>query len=94
MFEIKVGEDDVVYLSGRFDAEQVDVAEAFFLSLTEARTVDFSELKYISSAGLGVLLEAQKRLHERGTGLRLINANSHIRDIFRFTGFEKVFEIG
>lgn len=93
MFEIKVGDDEVVFLSGRFDAEQVDKAEEFFLVLTEGRVVDFSQLTYISSAGLGVLLEAQKRLHERGQGLKLIKASSHIRDIFRFTGFEKVFEI-
>jgi anti-anti-sigma regulatory factor len=28
-----------------------------------------------------------------GTGLRLVNANKHIRDIFKYAGFDRIFEI-
>jgi anti-sigma B factor antagonist len=47
----------------------------------------------VSSAGLGVLLKTQKRVMASGQGLRLINANKHIRDIFKYAGFDRIFEI-
>ena len=50
-------------------------------------------LEYISSAGLGVLLKTQKRVMAGGQGLRLVNANKHIRDIFKYAGFDRIFEI-
>jgi len=93
MLEIEVGANDVLILSGRFDASQVEKARPIFLSLSEGKTVDLARLDYISSAGLGVLLAAQKRLTERGQSLRLINVNSHIRDVFRYSGFDQIFEI-
>ena len=93
MLEISVGENDVIFLSGRFDAAEAEKARKVFLSLNDARTVDFSRLDYISSAGLGVLLAAQKRLSEQGKGLRLVGVNGHIRDVFHFSGFDQVFEI-
>lgn len=93
MLEIEVGANDVVMLSGRFDASQVERVRPFFLSLSESRTVDLSRLDYISSAGLGVLLAAQKRLSERGQSLKLVNVSSHIRDVFRYSGFDQIFEI-
>lgn len=93
MLEIKAGENLEIVLIGRFDAAQADYAKTVFLSLDEGKVVDFSRLEYISSAGLGVLLAAQKRLSERGHGLRLINVNPHIRDIFRYSGFDQIFEI-
>ncbi len=93
MLEIKAGENLEIVLIGRFDAAQAEHAKTVFLSLDEGKVVDFSRLEYISSAGLGVLLAAQKRLSERGQGLRLINVNPHIRDIFRYSGFDQIFEI-
>jgi len=94
MLEIKSGENQEIVLIGRFDAAQAESAKAVFLTLQEGRVVDFSALEYISSAGLGVLLAAQKRLSDRGHSLRLINVNPHIRDIFRFSGFDQIFDIG
>lgn len=93
MFEIREGSNNDLILLGRFDASQVEKARGVFLSLNEGRTVDFSGLDYISSAGLGVLLAAQKRLSQRGQSLRLVHVNNHIRDVFRFSGFDQIFEI-
>ena len=93
MFEIQLGANNEVILSGRLDASQAEKARTFFLGLKEGKTVDFSKLDYISSAGLGILLAAQKRLSESGQSLRLINVNSHIRDVFHFSGFDQIFEI-
>jgi anti-sigma B factor antagonist len=55
--------------------------------------LDCSGLDYISSAGLGVLLKTQKRLMAVGGQLRLTRVNRHIRDIFQYSGFDKILEI-
>lgn len=93
MLRIRVGEDGEIRLSGRFDASQADKAEAHFDKVTKSCTVNFADLEYISSAGLGILLGTQKRLSESGNALKLINLNKHIQDIFRYAGFDRVFEI-
>jgi anti-sigma B factor antagonist len=94
MFEIGLGDRGQVVLSGRFDASQADKARAVFDALTAPTEVDLSGLDYISSLGLSVLLKTQKRLREScGGGLRLVHVNKHIMDIFRFSGFQHIFEI-
>jgi anti-anti-sigma factor len=55
--------------------------------------VDLAGLDYVSSAGLGVLLKTQKRVMAGGQGLKLVSVNKHIRDIFKYAGFDKIFEI-
>ena len=93
MLDISYGANGEIVLAGRFDAAEADRARGVFLTLDDARVVDFARLDYISSAGLGVLLAAQKKLSERGRGLKLVNMNGHIRDVFRFSGFDQIFEI-
>ena len=94
MLDISVGEEGQIILAGRFDAAEAERARQVFLHLNDGKVVDFARLDYISSAGLGVLLAAQKRLSERGKGLKLVNVNGHIRDVLHFSGFDQVFEIG
>ena len=93
MFDITLGENDKVILSGRFDASQVERAESFFSNVEQSVIIDFKKLEYISSAGLGVLLAVNKKLSDLGNNIKLINLNEHIRDIFRYAGFDKIFEI-
>ena len=93
MFEITASEDGTIRLRGRFDAAQVEGATAAFDRVRDSCTVDFSELSYISSAGLGLLFATQRRLVDAGKGLRLANLNPHIREVFRIAGFDRVFEI-
>jgi anti-sigma B factor antagonist len=93
MFEIeKVGNENIK-LRGRFDASQADKARDMLREVLGSCVIDFEELDYISSAGLGVLLGAQKRLGESGNNLKLINMNKHIREIFRIAGFDRIFDI-
>lgn len=93
MFEITEGPNRELILKGRFDASQAEKAKSVFLFLSEGKTLDFSGLDYISSAGLGVLLAAQKRLSTRGQSLKFVNVNSHIKDVLHFSGFDQIFEI-
>lgn len=93
MFDIRLEDDGTVVLSGRLDAAQCARAQEFLDGVSEPRVMDMGALDYISSAGLGVLLRTQKRLMPTGGGLKFVNVNSHIGDIFRYSGFDQIFEI-
>jgi anti-sigma B factor antagonist len=94
MFNATTRPDGVIAFVGRLDAAQTEQANAFLQQITSSVTLDLKELDYISSAGLGILLANQKRLKSQGNGLKLINLNKFIGDIFMYTGFDKLFEIG
>jgi anti-sigma B factor antagonist len=93
MFDIRKGTQGELLLSGRLDASQVDIVREQLNTLTQSCVVDFTNLDYISSAGMGVLLGTQKRLAGSGHSLKLVNLNRHIREIFRIAGFDNVFSI-
>jgi anti-sigma B factor antagonist len=83
----------VVMVSGRLDAAQAATAQSFLDAVQGPVALDCSGLEYISSAGLGVLLKTQKRLLASGGKLRLTGVNRHLQDIFRYSGFDQIFEI-
>lgn len=93
MFEIEMVDDGIVSLDGRLDAAQAVKAQSFLDRIEGKCVLDMAKLAYISSAGLGVLLKTHKRLMASGSGVKLINVNNHIHDIFRYSGFDKLFEI-
>ena len=93
MFDIRIEDGGNVVLSGRLDAAQVEKAHEVLNRVTKSTIVDFKDLQYISSAGLGVLLAAQKRLSQTGSRLKLINMSSHIKDVFHYARFDMIFEI-
>lgn len=93
MFQLKQLDSGEIFLIGRLDAAQAEKAKPAFMALQTSAFVDFSELEYISSAGLGLLLMAQKRLNGNGHALKLKNLRRHIHEIFVFAGFDQVFEI-
>jgi anti-sigma B factor antagonist len=93
MFTIENGPDGVVVIAGRLDAGQAATAQSFLDRLQGVVTLDCRRLEYISSAGLGVLLKTQKNLLASAGKLRLVGVNRHLRDIFRYSGFDQIFEI-
>ena len=93
MFEILQAEDGIVAVDGRLDASQAVKAQTFLDQVDGQCVLDLAKLQYISSAGLGVLLKTHKRLMGSGSGIKLINVNHHIHDIFRYSGFDKLFDI-
>ena len=93
MLAIDFGGPGVVVVSGRLDAAQSPAAQAFLDQVAGPVTLDCARLDYISSAGLGVLLKTQKRLMASGGKLRLAGVNPHLRDIFLYSGFDRIFEI-
>lgn len=93
MLTIENGADGAVVIVGRLDAAQCPAAQSFLDRVQGTVAVDCSRLEYISSAGLGVLLKTQKRLLGSGGKLRLIGVNRHLQDIFKYSGFDQIFEI-
>lgn len=93
MLTIENGADGTVVIVGRLDAAQCPAAQSFLDRVQGTVSVDCSRLEYISSAGLGVLLKTQKRLLGSGGKLRLIGVNRHLQDIFKYSGFDQIFEI-
>jgi len=93
MFDIKVQNNSEVLLSGRFDAAQIERADKIFNSIDSDCIVDFQELQYISSAGLGSLIKTHVRLKNSGRIIRLRNMNNHIKEVFRYSGLDKIFQI-
>ena len=93
MFQIGFDDSGKIVAAGRLDAAQAPRAQEFLDAISEQCVLDLGKLEYMSSAGLGVLLRTHKRLMGDGGGLKLVNVNSHINDIFMYSGFDKLFEI-
>lgn len=90
MFEVQMQGEGRVALQGRLDASQADGASESLAGLTGAVTCDCAALDYISSAGIGVVVETFKRLTRNGGSLRLVNVPPRIRTVFRYAGLDQV----
>ena len=84
-----------IALEGRLDTLTAPALEKELLSSLEGAdslVMDFEKLDYISSAGLRVLLSAQKTMSGR-SGMKLRNVNATILEIFDVTGFADILTI-
>lgn len=93
MFEIESPAPGEVAFKGRLDAAQAEKAESFLEAMGGEFVIDLAGLEYISSAGLGVLLKAHKQMAAKGGGLKLIRVSNHVADIFKYSGFDRLFDI-
>ena len=88
-------EETIIKLAGRLDTTTApalnktvneDIAE------TKNLILDVKELEYISSAGLRVLLGAQKKLQQIGS-MKVINVRETVMEVFEMTGFADILTI-
>lgn len=90
------GNDSILYqLEGRLDtvtAPELETSLQEALVETTNLVLDFEKLDYISSAGLRVLLSAQKIINNQGT-MKVIHVNDTIMEIFEVTGFNEILTI-
>ncbi|MBQ5987740.1 MAG: STAS domain-containing protein [Clostridia bacterium] len=87
--QTKNGEALVIALEGRLDtmtAPELEAALKDALQGVTDLTFDFAKLDYISSAGLRVLLSAQKTMNRQGS-MKVVNVNEMIMEVFDVTGF-------
>ena len=89
------GNELVIALKGRLDtltSPQLEEELNGCIDDAEVLVFDFSELEYISSAGLRVLLSAQKTMNTKGS-MSVRNVSDEIREIFDVTGFSDILTI-
>lgn len=84
------GELDV--LTAPFLWEQMEPALA---NITGRLVLDFAQLGFIDSMGLGIIVRAQSRLRGQGPERQIVvrHANAHARKVFEITGLDRVLDI-
>ena len=93
--ENKFSDVNTIVLSGRLDtvtAPQLEAELEKILSDSDALVLDMANLEYISSAGLRVILKAQKAMNTKGT-MKLIHVGESIMEVFDITGFSDFLNI-
>ena len=93
--KIQNGTALVIKLEGRLEAltapELEQELKTCLDGVTEL-TMDFQDLDYVSSAGLRILLSAQKRMSAQGS-MKIINVNELVMEVFNCTGFTDILTI-
>ncbi len=93
--KISDGEKLTVAITGRLDTNSSPKLEAELRQSVDGVTelvFDFSEVEYISSAGLRVLLAAQKVMNRKGS-MKLVGVSDEIQEVFEITGFSDILTI-
>ena len=94
--QIKRNADDtIIELVGRLDtttAPALDKTINNDVEGTKNLILDFKNLEYISSAGLRVLLSAQKRMQKSGS-MKVTNVCEEVMEVFEMTGFADILTI-
>lgn len=83
-------------VKGRLDtmtSPQLDKEVETNLKGTELLTMDLSELDYVSSAGLRVLLSAHKSMKKQGGSMVVRGVNEEVQEVFTITGFSEILTI-
>lgn len=96
---IKTSERDgisVMAIEGRLDGQHAQTAESAFLAIAQdGRTrfvLDFTEMAYISSAGLRIVLVAAKKVRSVQGRLVCAGMSDQVRDVFEMSGFLSILE--
>ena len=85
----------VLKIDGRLDTTTAPELEKVINGEGESLknlVLDFGGVNYISSAGLRVILTAQKKMNVQGS-MELINVSEEVMDIFEMTGFAEILVI-
>ena len=94
--EIKRNAEEVILqITGRLDtttAPALDKAIAENINAIKNLVLDFKGLEYISSAGLRVLLSAQKKMQKIGE-MKVIHVCEEVMEVFEITGFADILVI-
>lgn len=83
-------------LEGRLDTTSAPAAQEAFLKVAgeyAAIELNFTDLAYVSSAGLRALLTLQKQVNRTGGDLKLTHVSPAIMEVFEMTGFSGILNI-
>lgn len=90
------GKELTLSVEGRIDtltSQDLDKEINDELGNFDSLIMDFTDLEYISSAGLRVLIAAQKKLKADDIPFVIKNVNDTVGEIFRMSGFNKILKI-
>jgi anti-sigma B factor antagonist len=94
MFSVNFDKDkQVVALNGNFDASRADEVKLVLEQIDSSVTIDMSNLNFICSAGIGLMIMTYRRLKEKGENIYLKNLNDHIKKVFKVSLLDKIFNI-
>ena len=91
----KINDAAAIKLTGRLDTTTAPILEGNINEQLETNAniiIDMAGLEYISSAGLRVLLGAQKKVNGTGS-MKLINVTEAVMDVLEMTGFADILVI-
>ena len=94
--KIMKGTEAVISVTGRIDtntAPELDKVMREAIKEADSIVLDLKGTVYLSSAVLRVILRAHKSMTAKG-GLRIINADKNVMEIFEVTGFADILNIG
>ena len=84
----------VIKVEGRLDTNtSPDLEAEVKLDGVKELVFDFAGLEYISSAGLRILLAAQKSMSSAGGTMEIVGSNEAVRSVFEITGCTEIFSI-
>lgn len=88
----------VIELSGTFDFASYHAFKDQFCELiahddVESIEMDFSQVNYIDSSGLGILILMRERVHGVGKTVTLLKPNDSVREIMAMANLGKLFTI-
>lgn len=94
--ESKLDRVTVARMSGRLDVATAPAAQARLLEMLasgSALIADMTDVAYVSSAGLRVLLMAAKQAKSRGAHFGLIGPQPSVREVLAMSGFDKIIQV-
>ena len=87
----------IIAIQGRLDAESAPEAERIIMDILNADKskliFDLSDLEYLSSGGLRVVLSASKETRQRDGKVVLCCLNEYVQEIFEVSGFHSIIPI-
>ena len=90
------GPNATIALSGNLTVATTPDLEAAFADLPEDVTdvtLDLTELNYVASAGLRVIVAQDQKARKKGGAVRMKNPNDEVMEVFDVTGLVDILEI-
>ena len=87
----------ILAVEGRVDNNTTPLLEEKVQNILDAEQggllMDFSDLDYINSSGLRILVMAFQKLNQSGGKLRLCGLKDYILEVFQISGYDKIFQL-
>lgn len=86
-----------INIEGELDVSTADKLKEYLHKLADEQVldmkIDLSNLDYIDSTGLGVMIGVLKKLRSEEKEIYIINPKSNVKKIFTITGLDKIFKV-